>query len=92
MLRLGGVWCDVACVWLVTTEGGLDDDGAGAVHAPVHVAASLPVGEILEVELAASRAEALEDDAVGEALVEHLVDGFAGFAGEAGDFAVAGSG
>ena len=48
-----------------------------------------PVGEILGVEAVAGFAEFVDNDAGGEAVIEHAVDHVAGWFGEPGDFAVA---
>ena len=55
---------------------------------PVLVTAGVPAGEVVLVQGAAVPAELLEDAAIGEAVVEHNVDGVTDVFGESGDFAV----
>ncbi len=54
---------------------------------PVLVAAVLPVGEVLDIEAFAGFAQFVDDDVIGQAVVEHAVDEVAGGFGQAGDFA-----
>jgi len=59
---------------------------------PVLVAAGAPGPEVINREVFAVVAEFLEDDGVGEAVVEHFVDAFAEGPRETGDFAGAPAG
>jgi hypothetical protein len=59
------------------------------VFEPVLIAAMLPVGEVLKVEAFTGFAQFVNDDVVGEAVVQHAVDQVAGGLGKAGDFAAA---
>jgi hypothetical protein len=55
----------------------------------VLVTALTPVGEVSFVEVLAGRSEFFDDDFVGNAIVDHLVDLLAEGKGQASDFAVA---
>ena len=56
---------------------------------PVLVAALFSVGKVLGIDSFASLAEFVEDDMVGQAIIEHPVDQVAGGFGQASNFAVA---
>ncbi len=55
----------------------------------VLVAAVFPIAEVLNIEVFAGFAQALEDGVIGKAFVEHAVYGLADVIGQACDFAVA---
>jgi hypothetical protein len=70
---------------------GLDASAFDAflVFDPFLVAALFPIGKILGVQAFASFTEFVDDDVVGNAIVEHTVDHVASFFGESRYFAIA---
>lgn len=68
-------------------DGGTVADGLGLEV--VLVTAEAPIAEVVLVKVLAERAEFMDDDLIGEAVIEHEVDFIAEGGGQAGDFAVA---
>jgi hypothetical protein len=76
---------------VVLEEAGFE--GTVLCDAPVAIAAtSFPVGDVTLGDFEIEFVEGLDDLGMGNVVAEHAVDHVTSFAGEAGDFAVAGAG
>ena len=89
---------DVSCAVGFTQEiNGMFDPKAGLfdeflVFDPVLVTALFPVGQVLEIEAFTGFTEFVNNDAIGQSVIEHAVEHVAGLFGKAGDLAVAAGG